>query len=450
VLNLLFRFMIILPLFQTWLVWNGVTIAQYIEHGIYIAFATILMIYILLKKPQFHKNVLILFFIFFAFLVAGFLTSLIQEMSHNYLSINGIVYEVYKLTRNISIFIFAYFLQTKNDVLKNIRLYFFTTFILVIVSLFEYFGGIKAYTFMHFLPDPETYQDFYYVYLRDNRTMGLMKHPSIYSSFVFVSLMILIYASAIKYKILKHKSLQYLLLLISLVGIFISSTRSIFILSLLIPIALSFVFNVKKIRKIYFVLVIFSMPFLIFAIKQLLFKLWQYKYYTIEQGQTEARIVWWKEAISILKNNYLFGSGLGTWGDASATFSSFMPNGRVVPMSDSYLSHLITENGINLIFIIFIFIFSFIFFYKGFKYHSDKFYKVLNLVGISLLLCTFFESFKSMQLSMYENTFFMFYIFGYLFKVNNMKIDLRQEPQEDIIKKGMPLKSRKRYKLVWK
>jgi hypothetical protein len=418
-LNIIFKIMIILPLFQTWLIWNGYSVAEYFEHGLYFIFSFFVVLYFLLKKPKMHKNIAMLLILFLIFINIGFITTLVQNMINGYASMKGLMYETYKLSRNVSIFLFAYLFQTKREVIKNIKLYFFVTAILAIVAIFEHFYGLQAYEFLRFTPDPSTYRDFYLVYLRDNRAMGLLKHPNIFAIFVMFALIILIFSTSMNVQLLKKKYLQYLLLLLSLVGVLISASRSVFLLSMLIPLLLSFVYKIKRVRLIYIILLILSSPFLVFAINQLIFKLWQYRYYTFEEGQTEMRLVYWMDAFNILLDNKLFGAGIGTWGDASASFSSFRPNGQIVSMSDSYLSHLLAEHGVNLVFVAMIFIFTLFSFSKNFRLSEDNFTKFMNMIGISMLIFVFFESFKSMQLSMYENTFFMFYLFGYIFKINN-------------------------------
>jgi O-antigen ligase len=360
-------------------------------------------------------------FIYIIFLFLSVLSTFIIFNFEGYTSIKGVSYELYKLTRNIPIFFFSYWTQNEEKFSTNLKLYFFSTFILVLTAIFEYFGGLKAYEIMKFTPNRIEYNDFYNIYLRDNRTMGLMKHPSIFASFVSITLLIVIYATAMRVKILKHNLIQNLVLILSLIGVFISGSRSIFILVIIIPIFLSIVFNVKRIKKIYFGLMIITAPFLIFAINQLFFKLWQYSYYTFELGQTEVRLVYWKQCLEILKNNVLFGTGLGTWGDASAKFSTFFVNYQIIDMSDSYLSHILTENGIFTILIFIIGLSTLLYFIKMYKNSINDNVKLLNIIGISLLLLIFFESFKSMQMSMFENTFFIFYLFGYIFKYNEVE-----------------------------
>lgn len=417
-LNFLFRLLMILPIFQTWLTWNGVGIAQYLDHALYFAFSVILVLFIFLKNIKLSKQLILVISLFALFINMGLFTTLIQGMLNNHTSLNGVLWEVYKLSRNLSIFLFAYYFQNKNDVIKNVKMYFKVSFLFVLISIFQYSFGLKAYEILHFIPASiEDYPDFYNVYIPQNRTMGLLQHPGIYAEFVLVALMVLIFSVALKVRLFKYKFYHYLTLLTCLIGIFISSSRSTFLLSIILPFLLSYMFKMRKIRKIYYVLLFLASPFLYFAIKQLLFKLWQYSYYTVQLGQTEGRIVYWEQALDIFKNNP-FGSGLGTWGDASAQYSNYQPSGEIVKMSDAYLSHLIAENGFSLVFITILFIYCLRFFRKGFKKTSDNFVRFLNITSFSFLLFIFFSSFKSMQLSMFEDSFFIFYILGFTFKMN--------------------------------
>lgn len=421
ILNILIRVAIILPLFQTWLYWNGVDEANYFDHILYFALIVALFFATVIKNPKIDRRVSLVLTLFFIFLGLGLLNTVLQNIIYSYNSLQAVGWEVYKVTRNVFVFLLAYFFQTKNDFLKTIKLYLIVTTIMVAASLFQYFMGIKAYEIMRFLPSYDLYPDFYRSYTAQGRTFGLLSHPNSFGEFVSVAFLFLLIAISFKEKIFKNNLLHYLLLAFFLVGVFVSSSRGAFLLCIVIPILISLLLNLKKLRRIYVGLIVVTLPFGIYALNQLLFKLWQYQYY-IGQGQVETRLMNWYYAYEIFLDKYLLGAGFGTWGEYSAIFSNYVsPSGSSTHLSDSYMSHLIAEHGVLNIFIVALVIFSTVYFSRTVKRTNDKFVKSINAVGVSLILFLVLSSIRSMQISVFENSFIYFYIFGFIFKINYEK-----------------------------
>lgn len=108
---------------------------------------------------------------------------------------------------------------------------------------------------------------------------------------------------------------------------------------------------------------------------------------------------------------------MGTWGDASAKYSNgqsfYSAFGDFRILSDSYLSHLLVEQGINLAWLMLSIICVFKLLKKGIS-NNLNIVNALSILGIHILWFVIIASTKSMGLSLFENSFFIYFLLGFI------------------------------------
>ncbi len=424
-------FMTILPLFQTYMVFNNFKGAALIDDISYV----ILFIAFIAKsykgsleeshRHENHKLKLATTF-YIIFLVLGISVSLIMAILQINTTVIGILYEVYKLTRNILVLTIAYHFIDKKQFNKIIKVYMFVCLCMNLAGLFEYAFGYNAYKLMHFIPtnayvgatsiqSSQAQMDSYYnLYVAGGRIFGLAEHPNIYGEYVAVGFFILFYYTVNGISIYKKKFFQYIMLLLNLIGIFISTSRMTFILTILIITFIAIKYREKKTLRILNIGIFLTIPFFLYAINSLIDKIQLYL------GSTEeGRITYWKDAFALFQSTFFFGTGLGTWGDESATYGNFNSYDGILfeknTLSDSYLSHLIVENGIRIFLLIIIIRIIYNVLNKGIKKKNSN--KVYYIIAISLLLFICIASVKSYGFARFENSFLTFLVIGYVLKL---------------------------------
>lgn len=422
-MNIIFNLMLILPLIQTWLVWNGIEMANNLDDGLYILFILVFIVKIFMdfkngKSIYINKQIKNSFYLMIIFFIISTAMTMIQMQFRYYLSIKGLIWELYKLSRNIFILIYSYLYVNEDRFKKVAKYYLIICTIITLITMFENILGLKAYEILHFKPSFEQYPDFYLNYMNENRHMGTFSHPNALGEFLSFGFVVLFYNEATNKNIFKSKIIQKVILLIIFTGILLSTSRMTFILTIVICVYLINRYKLKKGKQIIIYSSIVGMPFMLFAVNKVLYKFWQYYYYGKINDSPEMRIQAWKQSIMMFFDYILTGTGLGTWGDASASYSNFQYKNQLSGvtniLSDSYLSHLVAENGVY----IFIFLLSIYFIYKFFT-QNVRYSKTYSIICIHIILFISFASFKSMGISMFETSFFAFYVIGFGLKIVN-------------------------------
>lgn len=420
-MDLIFFLMMITTFSKGWLLFNNVQGAQYIEHILYLIMMVIIFIRLifnrnlLMNTREYRKirNVFVIFIILVIFL------SLIRIFFVQYVTVSGIAYEVYKLIRNTPIFLYGFYFLDDRKFIKVIKIYIIISTISSVIGIFQYLFGLPFYELIKFAPKFDDYPQFYLNYLSEKRSFGIFEHPNTFGEFVSVAIFILIYSKLRNNILIKNKVLYYLTLLLNFVGLFVSTSRMSLIAVVLTLMFISVKYRLSYIRKFIYSIGILTFPILIFAINKILYKLWQYNYYGNVQGIEELRVIAWKQCFDIFYKTAGIGSGLGTWGDISAKFSQnsqfYKLFGEQRVLSDSYLAHLIAENGI----------FTFAFLAVVIllcKYLNKLYYKNINnrfycITSINIILFIFITLFKGMSLSLFDTSFFCFMFLGYSLKI---------------------------------
>lgn len=422
-LSIIFRLMLILPIFQTWTIWNEIPTSKILDDLLYFIFIFVFIFRLIKDKKNLKFNLekiknldenLKKVIIFGSmFLLIGFTLSMLKLILGEVLSIKGICWEFYKLTRNLFILMYAYLYVDKDEFYKICKIYINICILMVIISLLEVIFGLRFYEFIKFTPTFESYPDFYNFYVPQKRTVGMFGHPNVLGEFLAFGFIVLYYFDVNNLILFKKNIEQKIYLIILFSGILISSSRMTFILTIVITIYMCFRYKLEDGKKLIIRGIIITIPFGLFAIQKLLYKLWEYYYYNIIQGSTEMRLQAWKQAIMMLFD-YPLGTGYGTWGDASAAYSNFVYDkaldGVVRTLSDSYLSHLIVENGIWTILLFFAIYYMYKLFNSNVYNHNYKLYCLISIHTIIFIVLT---SFKSMGMSLFEVSFFPYFILGF-------------------------------------
>ena len=414
--------MFILPIFQTWLIWNDVMFAEILDDGLYGIFI-LLLLYKIIKEKKYKnfKNILVdenikksVLFVT-AYLGVCLILTLTQMIFRDYISIKGVVWELYKLTRNIFILVYAWLYVDEKDFYKYVKLYIYICLIEVFVLVNQLIFGYKFYELMNFLPNAQEYPDFYNFYIPQKRNVGTFAHANVLGEFLAFAFAIMFYALSTGKKIFNRKNEDMVYMIIILAGVLLSTSRMTLLLTIGITIFMVFRFNIQNGKEVIKKSLLITIPFGLFGLSKLAYKMWEYYYYNIVLGSTEMRIQAWKQAIMMFGDYWYTGTGLGTWGDASAGYSSFnyskQLDGVVNTLSDSYLSHLIVESGIYILFLVLCIYLLYKFFISALK--KSRFFALVNIHCI-LFVCI--ASFKSMGLSVFEASFFVYFLVGYSIK----------------------------------
>lgn len=435
-MNIIFRIMLILPIFQTWMIWNEVPISKTLDDLLYLVFIALFLFELIktINKRNMNLNLTkfnnldenlkksIIFGI--GFILIGFTMSLIKLILFDSLSIKGIGWEFYKLTRNLFILGYAYLYIDKDEFYKICKVYIFVCVFMVLVSLLEILFGLKFYELIKFTPKFENYADFYNYYIPQKRTVGMLGHPNVLGEFLAFGFIILYYFDVNNLNLFKNNIQQKIYLIIIFSGILLSTSRMTFILTVIITIYMCFKYKLENGKKLIFRGIIVTIPFGLFAIQKFLYKLWEYYYYNIVQGSTEMRLQAWKQAIMMLFD-YPLGTGYGTWGDSSAAYSNFIYHnsleGVINTLSDSYLSHIIVENGIWTLLMLISLYYIYKFFKSNMYIHE---YKLYCLICIHIIIFILLASFKSMGMSLFEVSFFPYFTIGFSIKIITSKSNL--------------------------
>lgn len=429
-MGLIMTFMFILPIFQTWMIWNNVPLSGGMDDILYTVFI-ITLLYKIIKDKKYKELKLILnnknlkksMLLIGGFFATGIVITLIQMISRDDISVKGLVWELYKLSRNIFILIYVLLYIDEYEFYKYVKLYVYLCIFMVFILILQLIFGYDFYRMTNFLPNIQDYPDFYNYYIPQKRNVATFAHSNVLGEFLSFGYIIIFYAISTGKKIFKTSKYDMMYLIIILAGVFLSTSRMTLLLTIGITIFMIFRFNLEQGKQVIKKSILITIPFAIFGINKLVYKLWEYYYYGILQGSTEMRVQAWKQAIMMFRDYLFTGTGLGTWGDASASYSTFnyhnQLEGVVNNLSDSYLSHILVEHGIYTILLVL----GIWFLYKAFKDSMNK-SKYFSLISIHSIIFVSIASFKSMGLSIFEVSFFLFFIVGYSIK-DVLKIDTK-------------------------
>ncbi|HHE0545828.1 TPA: hypothetical protein ACN362_001957 [Vibrio parahaemolyticus] len=294
-----------------------------------------------------------LIFVFFSYLLLITVISVIKNPL--LFNIKGVVFEVVKLSSFLSLIVLGY---TLNEKYKKYLLYMIFIFLLMntIVLILQFSFGVDFVSRLGMKYGMETH------FFRDSRPTGLTNSSNTIGGFSVFSLFIALYLINTGYR---SKVLVKNILFLSISTIILSTSKqSIFSMLILF----SFYSGVNF-RKVIFGMVlgsVLSTFFLYYNIYGVYDKLSQYIYMlttsdaTVNFNYVETRAMNFFNAFSLFYANTFFGTGLGTWGDFSASFNknNYMLLGFNI-MSDSYISHILVEHGFGIVLYL-CFVFGFI------------------------------------------------------------------------------------------
>lgn len=333
---------------------------------------------IVIKKinPLVYVNKTILYFIIFLSFV----------IFSNIIISPNLWFSLY-LNKNFLKILFIYFYIKINQ--KNISEKFILDLILIMIffqsylSLLQFFKGSPLGKEIEAIHNIEVFGkttdeiSFYY------RPTGTFKHANFLGEFLFFGVSLLIY----KIIFLKEKKFFNLInLIISIISLFLTLSRSAFYSLIIFLILLNLNYNklikneLKKInKKVFFVFLLFS-PFLLISL---------YRFFNIfdafaPSGGIYVRFYQLIETLKLISNNLLFGVGTGF---SVAEAIKFNPYGVFAsfpsPIHNFYLL-LTVENGI---FVITFFVLFLYFLLKDFLLKNKIFFFIL----ISLMFYSFFQ-----------------------------------------------------------
>lgn len=401
---------------KAWLTFNKIPLINLMDHIWYMGMGCMVFFNIIVKNRHVKKSeeYRTIRNIFLSFLIFNMIISLIQSIFVNYVTAKGVFYELYKIFRNIPIFLYGLYFVEDETLERFIKIYIGISSVASILGIIQHQLGLPFYKLLKFAPSMEDDPNFYLTYLAENRNFGLFSHPNIFGEFVSISIFMIIYSKLKKKPITKGKVTYVVLLLLNFTGLLVSTSRMSLISVVVILILVSLKFGISYVRRYLLYIVSASAPLVVFMIEKILFKLWQYDYYG-DNGVEELRIKAWRQSVEIVYKTFGFGSGMGSWGDASAGLSQskiFVKLfGEQRLLSDSYLSHLLGENGITIVLLMTVVFLLLCLFNKC--YYKNKANRFYCLTSISIILFACISLFKGMSISLYENSIFVFMMLGY-------------------------------------
>ncbi|AUW03252.1 hypothetical protein [Vibrio campbellii] len=304
------------------------------------------------KRKVINIKYIYLIFSFFSYLL---LITIISAIRNPLLfDIKGFFFEVVKLSSFLSLIVLGY---TLDDKYKKYLLYIIFIFLLMntIVLILQFSFGVDFVSRLGMKYGMETH------FFRNSRPTGLTNSSNTIGGFSVFSLFIALYLINTGYR---SKALVKNILFLSISTIILSTSKqSIFSMLILF----SFYSGVNF-RKVIFGIVlgsVLSTFFLYYNIYGVHDKFSQYIYMlttsdaTVNFNYVETRAMNFFNAFSLFNANTFLGTGLGTWGDFSASFNQ---NNYILlgfnTMSDSYISHILVEHGIGIIlYLYFVFVF---------------------------------------------------------------------------------------------
>jgi hypothetical protein len=324
--------------------YTGITISGKLS-GI---FLTIFIVMFFLQKKSFPTIFIKYISIFLIIILVNLFFQLL--FNNNSFSLISFIYEVYKL--GIFFTMFSLFFLNKKDSLNIVHftVKLFGIFIVVnlIVLVFQSIFGAGV---IHYLGINSSTLGFQ---IERNRPTGLTTGANIVgvaSLFIFIIYNYLL-SERIKFE-LSSKDIKYIkkMLFLSIFVIILSTSKQSLLLLLVYPLYIKSKLNLKMLLYLFLPLSIlyFLYEENFYGIKD---KLLMYSYFinninSIDNSLLEHRALSIMEGINIFISNFPLGSGLGTWGDYSAALNNNLY--KVNHMSDSYLIHLLVEQGFLLI-----------------------------------------------------------------------------------------------------
>lgn len=300
-------------------------------------------------------------FVYLLFIFFNIINSLIFR--NNIFDFKSFTYELYKLS--VFFFMIPFALLDSKIVLKSVKilvntLTLFLLLNLIVIFFQQIFGpeivtkiGIRGETFLGSF--------------KQNHITGLFPGKNINGSInILLFIITLIYSTYknifIEYKIYISKYNLYLLQLVSILGIILSESKNTFLAFLLLVgvyIKIKTRYKLTILLSVFILLLIYMYSNDIFLIRSKAdgyIKLVEnYDIFiqnlSLSERFIEARAVGLLKGILTISNNLPFGTGLGTWGDTSSLLNNYSINylNYYISSSDSYLIHIMVEQGISCI-----------------------------------------------------------------------------------------------------
>ncbi|GAB4292743.1 MAG: hypothetical protein Kow0068_17950 [Marinilabiliales bacterium] len=258
------------------------------------------------------------------------------------------------------------------------------------------------------------YNDHHYIYYG---RLSIFNHPTYFALYLNMALVFLISFLKESYKNKKLRNIYFGLIVYLLGFIFLLSSKAGLITALIIIVIYPVLIlpdNLKKIKRIYFLLMIILSVTIAFAnprMKSLISHVKQYDENVIKETNESSlvRILIWKASINVIKNNYLIGVGTG---DLKATMlNEYIKNGYTgayegeLNPHNQYLETMVANGLLGIITLIIFIFYPFIQQIKQKKYEAVFFF-------IIIILNFAFESILDRQSgNMFISLFYSIFVF---------------------------------------
>ncbi len=267
-----------------------------------------------------------------------------------YTRVEGVAYGLFKFVRFVPLMVYAKSsLMSERDFRRYMRLFVALACIFSAVGLLQRAMGTSFYQITGYKLAGSQVG----LVVRQGRHPSLFHSVNNYGNYVAGALIVVLAGLLGEDRIFKHSGVLTLFLAVALL---LSGSRQAtfgFILAVVFTLIALRIRISEHISKGKLVLMILAVsPAIYYAVDRLLFKLYQYS--LASTAGLEFRVMSILNSIDVLTKHWVIGTGIGTWGDRSATVGGTSPlyegydfGLSSVTMIDTYLFHFLVENGLR-------------------------------------------------------------------------------------------------------